>query len=65
MRLRLDAAQSTGLMIARWWMEASDKLDAIHEKHVAAGKARHAPYRAHVRAKCQEMIAALPTGDAV
>lgn len=60
MRLNLDAARSTALMISKWWMAAEDKLDAIHHNHVKAGKTRHAAYRAHVRAKCAEISTALP-----
>lgn len=60
MRLKLDAARSTGLMISRWWIEAEDKLQAYHEKHVRAGKTRHAAYRAQVRAKCSELKSNCP-----
>ena len=64
MRLRMDAARSTAMMFSQWWMAAEDRLDEAHANHVRAGKARHAPYRAKVRAKCAEISAALPKGDA-
>lgn len=48
-RNKLDAAHSTGRMIARWWIAAQDKLDESHEKHVRAGRTPHLRQRDRVK----------------
>lgn len=48
-RNELDAAHSTGLMIAQWWLAAQDRLDEIHDNHVRAGRTPHERQREKVK----------------
>lgn len=48
-RNELDAVRSTSRMIAKWWMDAQDKLDESHEKHVRAGRTPHQRRREKVK----------------
>jgi hypothetical protein len=75
-RAKLDSLNRHWL---RWWLDEASRadraegvaserkamLDAIHQKHVKAGKASHSKYRAAVLAKAAEMRAEMEKNTVV
>lgn len=56
----LDAVRVWTLRVTNWWMEAQDKLDAIHENHVRAGRTPHDRRREKAKDKTAQLAISPP-----